>query len=68
MTLIKGIQSGDRFVILCEKCDKEIHAEYLGFDPVVPHFNVTCENCGDLVPLKLSSTHWKGLAPQAYDM
>lgn len=63
---LKGIQSGDRFVILCEKCEKEVRTKYLGWDPSVPHFKATCENCGTSTTLKLTSSHWEGLPPKPH--
>jgi hypothetical protein len=58
---IRGEQSDDYFVIFCEQCGNATRNEYLGGDPVVPHFRATCGTCGATTILKLSSQQWAGL-------
>ena len=67
MTSIKGEQSADRFVLLCEQCETEVQTEYLGQDLVGLRIKATCETCGDSETLKLTPTHWKGLPPEPYE-
>lgn len=58
---IRGEDSGNYFVILCEKCNEEVLSEYLGFDPGVPHFRWTCRKCNASGERKLSVHSWRGL-------
>jgi len=64
---IRGEQSADYFVMLCDGCNKELKCEYLGFDPGVPHFRATCGKCGTSTTLKLSVHSWRGLPVQRSD-
>jgi hypothetical protein len=61
MLTIRGEDSVDYFVILCDACSEETENEYLGWDPGVPHFRATCRRCGESKTLKLTVGRWKGL-------
>lgn len=61
---IKGVMTGDYFKIVCEKCGSGTKNEYIGWDPVVPSFKSTCEECGTSGIWKLT---WKGLTPNPYN-
>lgn len=60
MLSIKGLESADYFVILCQKCNTPTENEYLGGDPEIPYFRATCQKCGSH-EWKLSGAHWHGL-------
>ncbi len=62
---IRGEQTADYFRLMCE-CGGHIKAEYLGYDPSVPHFKATCEKCKATTTLKLIVTDWKGLPPKPF--
>lgn len=59
--MIRGEAHGDYFAILCAECGRETQNEYLGGDPAVPYFRVTCNNCGETLTMKFVPLQWKGL-------
>lgn len=58
---IVGRVSTDYFDIVCEHCGESTRNEYLGGDPVVPHFKATCPKCKSSGQWKLNALFWKGL-------
>lgn len=66
MLEIKGQTGADYFNIICTKCGKDTTNEYLGYDPIVPHFRATCKKCKTSGTWKLQVPKWKGLPPKPY--
>lgn len=66
MLTIRGQVAADYFNIICEKCGSQTKNEYLGGDPVVPHFKATCDKCKTSGVWKLDASAWKGLPLEAY--
>ncbi len=61
---IVGEQSIDYLNIKCKKCGGDITMKYLGWDPGVPHFEVSCKACHIRKELKVQHHLWPGLPPE----
>jgi DNA-directed RNA polymerase subunit RPC12/RpoP len=59
--MIVGTAHIDYFAITCCACGAETQNEYLGWDPVMPQFAVSCPNCGALGIYKMRDDAWAGL-------
>ncbi len=66
---IYGEITSDYLEIFCSECKERTKNEYLGYDPSVPYFKVTCKKCGMQTTIKFNDLYWKGLPikPQNFE-
>jgi hypothetical protein len=61
----KAESQGDYLNFRCARCNGDIAAAFLGYDPAVPRFSFTCKRCGQAGEYKMQFQLWSGLPQKA---
>jgi hypothetical protein len=66
MLRVRGETREEYFAVLCARCNAPVKMEYMGWDPTVPQFKVTCPGCGQSNVLKVAHSTMQGLSPRPF--